>query len=166
MDAVAFDIDGDGTRERISWTAPGALDAFLVLDRNLNGIVDHGSELFGTATPLQSGARASNGYIALEEFDSIANGGNNDGSLTADDLIWPYLLVWSDLNHNGLSEAEELTDVTAADVLAVEFSFVESQHRDQFGNRFRYKSRATLRNNGSERAHVTQTYDVFFVYAQ
>src|SRR5438105_10477942 len=68
-DGVLFDIDGDGTREQVSWTARGAENAFLAIDRNGNGRIDDGTELFGTATPVLNGAStAANGFEALRFY--------------------------------------------------------------------------------------------------
>ena len=88
---VEFDLNGDGIRERVSWTAADNDDAFLWMDRNGNGIVDGGQELFGNVTPLSwtlSGPSASNGFEALGWFDLSANGGVPDGSIDSNDAVF------------------------------------------------------------------------------
>ena len=85
-DGVEFDMNGDAVASRMAWTTGNEDDAFLVLDRNGNGLVDNGRELFGSFTP-QPGTGAPNGFLALAVFDQAENGGDGDLQITGNDLV-------------------------------------------------------------------------------
>jgi len=137
---VAFDLTRDGTPEQLSWTAAGSEDAWLALDRNSNGRIDDGGELFGNFT-RQPHTSNANGFLALAEYDKPANGGNGDG-------------------HNGLSEPNELHTLPSLGVFALDLDYRESRRRDQYGNRFRYRAQVYDAHN----ANVGRwAWDVFLI---
>lgn len=161
---VLFDIDADGELELLSWTSAETLDAFLALDRNGNGSIDDGTELFGNVTPLVDGSTAENGYIPLSEFDLPALGGNDNRWIDPGDVIYPELRLWIDHNHNGLSEPDEILGLAEAGVTRIGLHYLMTPFTDQHGNRFRYAGLARLLVDGWSR--LTWTTDVFFVVGQ
>ncbi len=119
---VLFDIDGDGRQERTSFVRGD--DAFLALDRNGNGQIDSGKELFGDHHG------AANGFAELARFDD-----NGDGRIDGGDAVYSRLKLFQDRNGSGISDPGELRGLAGAGVRAIELDFEQVNESMESGDR-------------------------------
>ena len=154
---------------QIAWTEKGSHNAFLALDRNGDGKITSGKDLFGNFTS-QPSSDHPNGFWALKEFDKPENGGNGDNFIDERDEVYSKLRLWIDENHDGVAQASELHTLPELGVYAISLDYYESRRRDDFGNQFRYKAKVNpsgwRRDARDVRSDVGRwTYDVFFTIA-
>ena len=144
-DGVRFDLNADGTPEQVAWTRRDSDDAFLALDRNGNGRIDDGTELFGNHTPAgpdQPDVTTPNGFEALKFVETPVYGPSERNEVvTSRDAAFSRLVLWRDLNHNGISEPDELQPVSESGLEAIGTEYKNSKRVDKNGNEFRQRSR-------------------------
>jgi hypothetical protein len=116
------------------------------------------SELFGNDTP-QPQSKTPNGFAALAVYDLPENGGNGDGYITAADSIYAHLLLWTDTNHNGISEPNKLQSLADAGITSISLSYYKDSWKDQYGNAFHYRGHDRMKSVDYDH----QIYDVFLV---
>ncbi len=130
---VYFDLDNNGFAERTGWVSPK--DGLLVLDRNGNGKIDSGAELFGNHTSLANGRKAADGLQALAAFDL-----NGDRVINASDQVFHQLRIWKDINSNGMTDEGELLSLNDANVASLDLSASSHRYIDSAGNDHRLMS--------------------------
>ena len=127
---IYFDLTGEGVQSSVGWVAPS--DGFLVLDRNGDGLINDGTELFGDATPLVDAngvvvGKAADGFEALAQEDT-----NADGVVNSADANFANLRVWQDANQDGISQANELK--TLAELGIASFNVANVAHSQLLSN--------------------------------
>ena len=112
---IAFDaqpiVFTPASADRFAFTAgdpvatdwPTAQTPWIALDRDGDGAISSGAELFGDASVLPGGATARNGFVALAALDA-----NRDGTIDRDDPAFAALLLWADHNGDHASSPDEL----------------------------------------------------------
>ncbi len=148
---VGFDLLAKGNEVRTAWIQDD--DALLVLDRNGDGLINDGSELFGNS------AQSSNGFAALAVLDSVLEGGNGDGVLDHRDLRFSELQVWNDTNRDGVS-ADELRSLAEVEIGSIDLRYQDSDQVDEAGNGHRQRA-SFVRRDGTQ-ARSSSIVDVWF----
>jgi hypothetical protein len=165
-DGVRFDIDGDGVTQQMAWTSAKEEIAFLAMDRNGNGVIDNGKELFGDNTLPGS----PNGFDALEKTALALNGNQFVAFIDEDQPVFTKLLLWADRNHNGVSEPPEL-EAAREVVSTIGLSYFQHNRRDGHGNQFAFRGWVWIRtapgknfrkDKADEKERQRPIYDVFF----
>ena len=128
-----FDIDNDGFAQKISWVS--GQDGILVLDRNNNGIIDNGLELFGENTVTSEGTNAHGGIDALSDLDN-----NNDGIIDANDSQFSNLKF--------LKADGTLVSLQDAGISQIILQYDKISNADEHGN-VMVKSASFVKTDGS-----------------
>ena len=85
-----------------------------MLDRNGNGLIDNGDELFGVDSTLSNGQKAANGFAALADFDS-----NGDGQFDNADAQYAKVRLWRDLDQDDVSDESELSSLAEVSIASI-----------------------------------------------
>lgn len=151
-EGVWFDLDADGVPERVPWTRVESDDAWLAMDRNGNGTIDSGAELFGNRSPAyanEAEPTTMHGFAALAFLEHPSYGaGRADRVIDAADAAFSRLLLWFDRNPNGVSEPEELHPLAHVGLVSLAKAYKESRRRDRHGNEFRLRGTSVWLEEG------------------
>ncbi|MBZ0093916.1 MAG: hypothetical protein K8H75_00860, partial [Sulfuricella sp.] len=152
-DGVYFDHDGNGFVESTAWVGGG--DGLLAWDKNNDGKITTGNELFGDRTLMKNGRWGQNGFDVLVEYDD-----NQDGKIDANDAIWSNLQLWVDANHNGISSAAELHSLSEFGIQSINTAYVSEQEIDGITQRGSYtKTDGSQANAVDDRRFVADFVD-------
>ncbi|MCZ6160686.1 hypothetical protein O6B98_09415, partial [Campylobacter ureolyticus] len=117
---VYFNHTNDGVNIKTSWI--GKEDGILVIDKNGNGIIDNGNELFGNFTTKNNGDMANNGFEALKDYDT-----NGDLIIDYRDDKFSELRVWQDLNSDGISNKGELKTLNELGIKSLNLKYKDNK---------------------------------------
>ncbi|WP_231736733.1 Calx-beta domain-containing protein [Sphingobium sp. CCH11-B1] len=133
-----FDMNGDGVADKTGWIESD--DAFLVLERNGNGVIDDIKEI----SFLQDKQGAKTDLEGLAAFDTNAN-----GLLDAGDARFVEFKLWFDRNSNGTSDAGELLSLTEAGITSFALQGTATGETTAAGQNITYNRSAYTLDNGT-----------------
>jgi hypothetical protein len=121
-----------GTRSQATAWLSG--DGFLFHDRNSNGIVDNGTELFGTDRSFDGG------FAHLAHFDS-----DKSGVVDHKDEVYKSLFVWVDTNLDGVSTKDEVKTLLDVGIVNIDIT-AQNYNKNVNGNLIKKVSYGTFDN--------------------
>jgi hypothetical protein len=125
---------------------PTARTPWLAMDRDGDGRITSGEELFGSMTKHADGTVAQNGFEALADLDD-----NHDGVIDAKDPAFAKLVVWRDADGDRASTAAELEPASAS-IVSIALDYGVEPRCDERGNCEVERARFTYRDaSGAER---------------
>ncbi len=123
------------------------------MDRNHNGKIDTGAELFGNYTPGKNGKTTANGFEALKTYKDLVSAPSSCARAVASELLAPAevtdylcdgdadaadLRFWCDANANGVTDKGELVTLADRRVAAVSIKYDPYHCQTYFGDGKRY----------------------------
>ncbi|MGG4661706.1 hypothetical protein [Providencia vermicola] len=147
---IRFDFKGNETQSQTGWVHPD--DGLLAWDKNQDGIINSGNELFGNNSLLFNNTLAKDGFSALSELDS-----NADGIINSSDKLWLELKIWQDKNSDAISQFNELTSLSDMGINTIELNTKELNSYDENGNFHKLIAKVCWDNNNK-----TEIVDVLF----
>ena len=142
---VHFDLDSNGFAEKTSWIDSN--DGLLAYDKNGDGTINNGNELFGDRTLMKDGVTfASSGFAALAEYDD-----NDDGVIDNKDKIYSLLRIWQDSNGDGISSPAELRQLIDVGIVSIALSSTRTNVTDS-ANNIQVRTSTFTRADGSSGA--------------
>ncbi|MGB7553759.1 MAG: hypothetical protein WBM04_05260 [Candidatus Korobacteraceae bacterium] len=101
----------------------------------------------------------SNGFHALSVFDRKEMGGNGDGLIDANDLVFSHLRVWVDTAHNGRSEDGKMYTLPELGIKYISLDHTTTNQIDGHGNHIRHVGKIGMVDNTRSPLAI---YDVNF----
>ncbi len=141
--------------EEVYWVEPGAEAYFLALDKKGDRQITEADQLFGNNKEF------SNGFDALIVLDS-----NKDSKISAKDKLFKKLVVWRDVNGDGVSQAAEVQSVAEFGLVEIDLKYSKEGAYD-FGDRAKAKESAKFKYKRGGKGAVVEglILDVWFTTA-
>lgn len=146
---ITFDLNADGLKDKVGWTDGN--DGILVLDRNGDGLITDGREMFidvDSDTPTSCLAE-------LAKMDA-----NSDGLIDAQDAVFAQLQVWRDANQDGVTDDGELLGLKDLGIVSIDLHGV-AQDQAINGNVIQQSGTVNYAN-GTTTSYYEVAFDVEF----